>query len=326
MKKVLKGVILLAPFVIVMATSVQANQTGEYAVSPVLPHNQTVGVEHFFDIGWSPAESDQLGVRITNKTKTATTYQLQLNKARTNRNGVIDYADATPEASDTLYRLNELVKLPSSITIAGESSRVVTANIQFGTSDFNGILMGGIHVTKRADAELEGVSHTVSYNLPLIIRGNIDQRPEPRLVLTQLAVTPSEKKQFTLNVSLHNERANFLKEVYFEAVIKNNLGAVVDKQSSTWDLTPETELHYPVKLTGRYQQGIYQLELTVTHRSEQKWHFNETFELTAAKANQLKQKTTGRANAWISVILAGVILLSYFISKYVRRQFAKQKV
>ncbi|EUJ41142.1 DUF916 domain-containing protein [Brochothrix campestris] len=302
----------------------RAEQVGEYAVSPLLPAYQTEGVEHFFDIRWTPKQTAEFGVRITNKTNVKTTYTLQLNKARTNRNGVIDYADSRPEAAQTRYKLTDLIKLPETVVVEGKSSVAVMGKISFGAADFNGILMGGIHVAKQAETRSEGISHSVSYNLPLIIRGNDDHRPVPQLAVTDVTVTPLKNNRGSVDLTLVNQDANFLKEVTFAAVIKNKQGDRMDSQTSQWDLTPETAMQYPIKLNGRYRPGRYQVDLTVTHRTKGEWQFNETFELTAAAANQLNQKTTGSANSWISVMLAGVILLAYFISKYVRRQYDKQ--
>lgn len=311
---------LLSVVLLLVATTAKADQLGEYAVAPLLPQFQTKGVEHFFDMGWTPNQSDQLGIRITNKTRLTTTYQLNLNKARTNRNGVIDYADVTAAASRSTYHLNDLVKLPSSVTVKGESSEVVTADIHFDKADFKGILMGGIHVSKKSSEQPKGLSHTVSYNIPLIIRGNGAKRPKPKLTLTGLKVVPILNKQLALDVSIHNQRANFLKEVNFEAVITNSRGDVVDQQSSTWDLTPETRLQYPVKLAGRYQAGTYQLELTAKHRSEHQWQFKEKFMIKAADAKQLKKKQAGSMTGWFSLVIALLIIIVYLLVKRFKKQ------
>lgn len=69
---------------------------GTYSVSPIFSEHQTPGINSFFDIRWSPSVTEKFGLLITNNSNKTQIYEIQVNKARTNKNGIIDYSDQTP--------------------------------------------------------------------------------------------------------------------------------------------------------------------------------------------------------------------------------------
>lgn len=85
---------------ILTATNVHADhKLASYSVTPIFSEHQTDGADSYFDIKWPPASKESFGIKITNNTKKTKQFEIEVNKARTNRNGIVDYSDRTPEKS-----------------------------------------------------------------------------------------------------------------------------------------------------------------------------------------------------------------------------------
>lgn len=291
MKKIVITLVLLL-MSLMIDVSAFAETTSGYSVSPIFSEHQTTGIENFFDIRWTPLATENFSLRVTNNTDTEQVYDIQINKARTNKNGIIDYSDVTPEDHATLYKLTEMVQLPNEVTVAPNSSQEVAGTLVFPEKDFNGILMAGIHVSeKKEENNQSSVSNTVAYNIPFVVRGNIDERPAPSLELSELNVNKFSSDTYSVDVTLDNVGVNLLKEVQFTAEIRDEKGQLITTQKSKLDITPETSFIYPIKLTSDLKEGNYSMSLYVQHNDENKWNFTKKFELSSEEAKEIRGTT-----------------------------------
>lgn len=316
--KMKKIIILLFLFILgisgnsTLAESSKSSE-GTYSVSAVSSEHQTKGIDDFYDIRWTPSFTEHFGVFITNHTDKAQTYELQVNKARTNKNGIIDYSDSKAESKTASYRLTQMIQLPKEVTVPAGQSQTVEGTLTFPQNSFNGILMAGIHVSeKTSNSSSSTVSNTVSYNLPFVVRGDNDVRPQAKLALDKVSLDSFSSTQSSLDVQLSNKKATFLKESDFQTEILNKKGEVITKQSSTIDLTPETQFTYPVKLPKNLSAGEYQLVLNVKHAKDQ-WNFKQTFHISEAEARAIREMSGVKDYSWMFYVL-GVLVLVIFLS------------
>lgn len=320
MKKMLLTLILFFSL-FSMSSLVKADDTkieqGQYSVSVVTSAHQTAGIDSFFDIRWTPGMTEQFGVLITNKGSKDQTYDIEVNKARTNRNGIIDYSDRTKELQATQYKLTDMIKLPKEVTVKAGTSENIAGSIAFPAVSFNGILMAGIHVVEKQDKDKGAtVSNTVAYNLPFAVRGDIDKRPKAVLSLEKLSIENYSSTQSSLAVSLSNEAQTLLKSSDFKAEIKDKNGKVIKTASSKIDLTPETQFVYPITLPAGIKAGKYELNLTVTH-AEDHWTFKKSFTITGKQAKAIHQRAQVKSPWWVYCLVVasilGVVLLLILI-------------
>lgn len=322
MKKLITCLLLSLSFLWLGQTvkaEITDNAQGSYAASPVLSEHQTEGVTGFFDIRWTPNHTEQFSVRITNKSDSEKTYKLEVNKARTNRNGIIDYSDQKPEDTTAQYQLTKMINLPKEVTVAAQSSQEVPGTLVIPSVSFNGILMAGIHISEKETSQAkEAVSNTVAYNLPFVVRGDIDVRPAAKLSLQKLSIEKLTSKQSCLDVYLTNEQATLLKESKFKVSITDKQHKEVTKQDSKLDLTPETAFIYPVKLPDSLKAGTYDVTLKVTHGKD-KWEFKKQFTVSAQDAKTIRNRAKTSKTSWLLysplVVVVVVIIWIMFRKK-----------
>lgn len=324
MKKIITLLFLLILGMNGSITLAESSQNDTYSVSPVFSEHQTKGVESFFDIRWTPAFTERFEVLITNHSDTSKTYQIQVNKARTNRNGIIDYSDSTPESKTIKYQLTKMIQLPKEVTVPARQSQKVEGTLKFPPASFNGILIAGIHVSeKEIKSDQSTVSNTVSYNIPFVVRGNNDVRPKPKLELKKVSLQYFSSTQSSLDVQLSNQKTTFLKESYFQAKIRTKKGKVITTQSSKIDLTPETDFVYPVKLPKDLPVGEYELVLKVKHENDQ-WQFKQSFHITDKEAKDIRQRAGVKYDFWFLYILPGlgivIAIVAILIIIYTRKK------
>ncbi|PFG85580.1 hypothetical protein BW152_00495 [Lactococcus lactis] len=301
--------------------------SGTYSVSAIPSIHQTEGIESFFDIRWTPSYTEKFGILITNKSDKAQTYQIQVNKARTNKNGIIDYSDTSPELKSSRYQLTQMIQLPKEVTVPAGQSQKVEGSLNFPQASFNGILMSGIHVSeKKAEDNQSAVSNTVAYNLPFVVRGDSDVRPEAKLTLKKVSLEAFSSTQSSLDIGLSNEEATLLKESRFQAKITSKKNdKVIVQQSSKLDLTPETDFVYPVKLPKNLPAGDYQLVLKVTHGKDN-WDFKHSLHVTGAEAKSIQQRAGVKDYSWlIYVFLILLIIIIFVILFFVRKTRKRNK-
>lgn len=314
----IKIVLLVMISIVFYTINVEAAEDSGYSVSPVLSEHQSQGVTSFFDIKWKPKQSDVFGIKITNNSNKEQTYKIELNKARTNKNGMIDYSNNQKEESRAQYKVTEMVEIASEVTVKANSDQTIKGTVTFGSENFNGILMGGVHVSEKVEKQqTSGVSNNVSYNIPFIIRGNIDKRPTPKIELTKVMIEKLSTEQYSVNTTLTNSGPNLLKEVKFQATIEDSNGKVIDRQESEIDITPDTTFIYPVKLMAKYKAGNYVVKLKLTHGKDNKWIFSKKITLSANDITNIQEIKSTETNNINGYIIGGSILILAAVSLFI---------
>lgn len=313
MKKML-GIIMMVLLLVSLFNqnqTVYANEGADYSVSPIFSEHQTKTVDSFFDIRWEPKQKDIIGLKITNNEATEQSYSIELNKARTNINGIIDYSNNEPEAETAKYKITEIVKLPQKIKVPANSTKSIEGSVFFGSKDFNGIIMGGLHISKiDSSKNSASVANTVSYNIPIVLRGNVDKRPNPEINLETIKVAKFSSDKYALNILLNNKNVNFLKEVKFKATVTNSADDVIESQTNQIDITPETKFIYPIKLEGKYKPGEYQVKLQVNHSKKNRWTFDDKFTISKKDVKDIKAVTQNDNGNWLVYIILGMIVVA----------------
>ncbi|MBF7110426.1 DUF916 and DUF3324 domain-containing protein [Pediococcus pentosaceus] len=309
---------------ILTATNVHADhKLASYSVTPIFSEHQTDGADSYFDIKWPPASKESFGIKITNNTKKTKQFEIEVNKARTNRNGIVDYSDRTPEKANTVYKLTQMIRLPKEVEVAPNSSQIIHGSISFPAKDFNGILMAGLHFTEKTTAVKKNtVSNTIAYNIPFVIRGNHDQRPTPRLSLDQLKMTKPNLSTYELDAKLTNHHQNLLKSVKTVSTIKNMDNKTLKKETKRIDITPETTFENPIQVPKNIKAGQYKLVLTMQH-GKNHWKFEKNFKIKPADLKVAKRHQIQNHSALfigLAVIALIVIGGGWIIFKKLKRK------
>lgn len=219
-----------------------------------------------------------------------------------------------------------MIEIPNEVTVASGHSQKIEGTLTFPEPSFNGLLTAGLHISEKKSKETESaIANTVSYNLPFIVRGNIDIRPKAEITFEKLSIEDDLSTQSSLNIFLSNKEATLLKESDFTAEIKDKNGKTLLKKSSKLDITPETSFIYPIKLPEKIDAGDYQLVLKVKHRTD-KWNFKKSFQITNQASKEIYQKKHRKERSWLiyGLFALAFLFIGFFLWTFKKRKASKR--
>lgn len=276
-----------------------------YSVAPVLSEHQTKNITSFYDIRWTPNGQEKIGISITNHKSTAQTYVLQVNKAVTNDNGMVDYSipNLIPDSEPLKFNF------PHEVTIEPNTTSTVYSNFSFPNQDYNGIKIFGVYVSEKSeDKASKGVSNVVSYALPLVIRGNIDQRPEAKVTFKAASLL-KQNLNYQIKVPVSNEKEVYLKNSKVKVEVLNSNHQVLDQLNEKIDVTPTTSFNLLLPLTQKYASGNYTVKVSMTH-DKQTWHHESQIKITKEQSTKIKETLPKKKHAFPIVIILLVIIFA----------------
>lgn len=310
MKKLISVLCIFLSICSVSIITRAADSEKGYSVAPVFSEHQTPGIENFFDIKWTPSSVEKFSIVIKNNTNEDHTYKIEVNKARTNKHGMVDYSDNSKENDNVTYKLTNMIEIPKSVEVKANDKVVLDGSIKIPDVDFNGILMAGIHISEFNVKDKDSiVSNSVAYNIPFVLRGNNDNRPNPILTFDDVNVEKFSSEEYRLDSVLSNKGPNLMKDVKFISEIKDKNNNVIDTQNYEIDITPETTFVYPIKLPSNIKKGDYTLHLSVDHGDKDKWDFQKKFSITDNDVKKIKDVSSSKRNKLTKYIYIVVILL-----------------
>lgn len=282
-----------------------SKNTATYSVAPVLSEHQTKNITSFYDIRWTPNGQEKIGISITNHKSTAQTYVLQVNKAVTNDNGMVDYSVPNLIPDTETLKFN----FPHEVTVAPNTTSTVYSNFSFPNKDYNGIKIFGVYVSEKSeDKASKGVSNMVSYALPLVIRGNIDQRPEANVTFKGASLL-KQNINYQIKVPVSNEKEVYLKNSKVKVEVLNSKHQVLDQLNEKIDITPTTSFDLLVPLTKKYNSGTYTVKVTITHE-KQTWRNESQIKITKEQSTKIKATLPKKKQAFPIVIILIVIIFA----------------
>lgn len=140
------------------STAYAAESVG-FAVKSVIPENQRDVQKTYFDLRMKPEQKQDLKVEIFNQDTVAMEVSISAISASTNANGLIDYH--TPNVRDESLKIPfsdiATVKEPK-ITIQPQQSQMVTVSVAMPKESYDGVILGGIVITKTPEKKQDQVA------------------------------------------------------------------------------------------------------------------------------------------------------------------------
>jgi Bacterial protein of unknown function (DUF916)./Protein of unknown function C-terminal (DUF3324). len=327
LKKIIKiGSVFLGGLLFILlnlTVSFAEENDANFSVGTILSEHQTDKSNSFYDIKWSPDQIETFGLRVTNNTDKEETYTIKIGKARTTTTGSINYTDTVKEYEAKKYKISDMLKIQTEVKVPANSSQTVKGTITFPSdTEYNGILIGGINVAPKKISTTNKnspITNTISYTIPLVLRGNIDKRPIPSIKFESLTIKQLTSKNYSILVKIHNVEPTLLNGAEFKTTIKDSNDKIIDVQEDTVDITPETKFEYPIKLGRDYLSGEYSVSIVIMHKNN-RWKYEHNFKITKEQAIDSKMikpksnisKILNNVVFWITIFIL-VIFSIYFL-------------
>ncbi len=293
MKLLLPNVILVALVIAVTVQPVFAQNLDDvkFSVKAVIPENQVNTRNTFFDLKMSPGDNQNLVVNVFNNSTEDMKVNIAVNAASTNQGGIIDYSsNKVPDESMKISLPSISTINANQVTIPASSTVPVTVSLAMPQESFDGVVLGGIVITKalpeNAESPAKGVTikNNYSYIIGVQLR-ETDTVVNPDLHLK--SVKPMLVNHYTAIVaSIQNSEAAVLKGLTISSQVYAgaNKNAVLDVTKDNVDIAPNSLYDHSIDWGDiRIQSGDYRMHIKATNGSKAwEWDKNFTVEPTSA--------------------------------------------
>ncbi|MHC5372562.1 DUF916 and DUF3324 domain-containing protein [Enterococcus sp. LJL120] len=306
------------------------------------PENQINTDSGYFNLMMTPSQQQTLIVTLSNPTEETVTVNLELNGAKTNRNGVVEYANSEIENDDSLpFSFTDLVTGPSSVELAPGETQDVEINVQMPETSFEGVILGGLQLTMADDdsdtstAEGAVVVNRYAYVVAISLQESDITGLLPEMSWNG-AYAGQANYRNSIFINFSNIKGKLVSGMTIQAQIsQQGSGEVLyESRSTSLQMAPYSFIEYPVSMGGDpMTAGMYTAHVLV-YVGDQTWEFTEDFEITVEEADQFNERDVGltqeRGLDWqlIAMIVGGFVLaviLVFLVVRQIRKNNRKKK-
>ncbi|MGX7148466.1 DUF916 and DUF3324 domain-containing protein [Enterococcus ureasiticus] len=304
------------------------------------PENQ-IDDSGYFNLKMTPGQKQKVSITLTNLGKKEVTVEVNLNGARTNSNGVLEYGKTKLDKDASMkFDFTDIVKGPKEITLPPESDKDLELEINMPETSYDGIILGGIQLQKVSDEEekKENTGTTIineyAYTIAMLLKEN-DTKVEPKMgYLKTYGTQPNGRN--TITVDLANQATDLLEDLTVEVQImpEKKDEVLYESKKTKMRMAPNSVLNYPVTMEGQPMvPGQYRAHVTA-NSGDKKWEWTEMFTITKEEADKFNREDIGMDQErgidfkLVGMIVGGVIgffLIMFLIIRFVTNKKSKKK-
>lgn len=340
MKKVLTYLVLLSGTVFVLLNGNQKAQASQlnFNVEAIIPENQVDKNKTYYDLRIEPGKTQDLKMMLHNSTDKDVSVELTAEAATTNLNGVVEYGKTKAKRDSTLKTsIGEIVTLSEeNPVIPAKGSKEITLTVKMPTTDFDGVLAGGITVketspaTDKATKETKGmaIENRYSYVVALVLHGKNETIPS-ELKLNKVKATQVNVRN-VISANLQNTKAKYLNQLSVDAKItkKGENKTLYSVKKEQMQMAPNSNFNLPIPLNGdALKSGKYTLKIKADSQGDT-WNFTRDFNISAEEAKKLNEQDVSieKDNTWLYVLIGVILLAALLILFYlIMRKRKKEK-
>ncbi len=322
---VFKMILLAAVISAMLYQTAFAAPTDEvyFSVKAVIPSNQIDTRKTYFDLKMEPDAKQTLIVNVYNNSQQPLKVKVGVQAASTNQGGLIDYSTAkTPDAS-LKTPLSAIATLQATeLTIPAAGSAPVKVDLTMPHDQFDGIILGGIVVTKSAPEENKAattsgvaINNTYSYVVGVQLR-ETDTVVKPVLHLKSVH-TALVNHHTTLVASVQNSEAAIVQNLTFSAQLfkGTDTTALKSMTKESVSMAPNSVYDFPFDWgASPIQAGDYRMHIKATSGTDA-WEWDQNFTVGSVDAKNLNatdvttQQTATNNETVMLYVLGGILLL-----------------
>lgn len=291
-------VIILALLCSFLPTCTHAAEMA-YSVHADIPENQVDKSLTYFDLQTSPGATQSISVDIINSSDKNQTFQVDLNNAYTNVNGVIDYSNnKVKKEVPKSVQMSDLVKeRKQEVTLPPHETKTVTFTANMPKEILTGTVLGGIKVAQKDEPKNDSdskmtIDNHYAYIIGVKLRESLTD-VEPKMSL--LDVKPGLANHHTaITATLQNSSPTILKQMSLNATIKKEGSdeAITTLKKENVGFAPSTNMDLAIPLNDKeVKPGKYVATISIkTSDGKHKWNLTKEFSVSDTKAKDVNKK------------------------------------
>ena len=211
-----------------------------FTVQAVLPENQINDRISYYHLLVQPGGTQTIEVKIFNSSNEKQTYQVEVIRAATNKNGLITYDERDKPADKSMKMPITNIAKPKNkeVSVEAFSEGKAEIDINVPTEPFSGITLGGIRISLKSDGKDESeqgmsVKNTYGYAIGMVLTENADQPIYGETELKLTAMNPEiDYGSKVLEASIQNPHPEAMEKLEAEGKItKKGSDKVIAKHS-----------------------------------------------------------------------------------------------
>ncbi|MFD1472014.1 DUF916 and DUF3324 domain-containing protein [Companilactobacillus mishanensis] len=311
----------LAGFLGFNSSTVKADAV-KYTVSAEIPNNQVNKKLTYFDLKVAPNSTQDLKIKIINNDSVEHTYDVAVNRASTNVNGLVDYSQHGTKKDPSLkYDIESMFPAPERITIPANTTKEVTLTLKVPNQKFSGVLLGGIRVLQEINNQKPSkkefsVNNQFAYVIGLKLQQSTDE-VKPDMKLTNVKAEQNNG-QNNITADLQNDEPTLMDDVNVDATVtpENGTKSVLKVDKKNMSMAPNSNFAMPVSLNNQpLKAGKYTMHISANaEKGTDKWNMKRNFTVTPKAAAKLNTTAVGQAsqpnyNLIIALIVAAALIV-----------------
>ncbi|WP_206215440.1 MULTISPECIES: DUF916 and DUF3324 domain-containing protein [unclassified Enterococcus] len=324
---------LLSMIALPLMTHADSNESA-YSVSANLPEFQKNKDVSYFDLQLQPDQQEEISIHLANSAKEKAVFDVDVNNAATNSNGVIDYGQTDLKKDPSAkYVLNQLVTPKNQeVELQAGEAKDVTFKINMPKETFKGMILGGIHISKKDDIseKTEGTAIRNKYAYVIGVKlQNDTESVAPELKLN-FAKAGLQNSYTTVFANVQNPTPGIISKVKFDAKItkKGSKDVLYETKKENMSIAPNTNFDFPISLQkDKIAAGDYTVTIDAQEGNHHKtWHLSTDFTIKSEKAKKINQEavTEDKGTDYLPIILVVGLLLLLIIA-FLSYKLLKQK-
>ncbi|WP_334329768.1 DUF916 and DUF3324 domain-containing protein [Companilactobacillus sp. HBUAS59699] len=293
-----------------------------FSVSATQADNQIDKKITYFDLLVKPDQGQDLTIKIQNTDSQENKYRVSINRAGTNRNGVIDYSThgvALDKSLNPKLNLESLVPAPTTVKVPANSTKEYTFHLNVPKKSFSGVILGGVRVQKVQDDDnkkSKGVSivNQYAYVIGLQLQSNQDY-VAPNMKLLNVKAKQYNGRNY-INAYLQNPKPTIMHDLSIKARVntKGTKDKILSTTKKMMTMAPNSNFGFPIETNGKtLKSGKYTLILDATaEKGKYHWHFSRDFAVTNKQASKLDKTsvdTHSEPNYFMWIVIAIIVIL-----------------
>lgn len=305
--------------------------SNDFSVVPVLPENQNPDVLSYFDLTVTPNQKQTLKIRIKNNSNESTKYNLYVNTATTNQNGIIDYSITDFEKDESLkLSLKDCLTLKEQyVDVPANSEKEVSLELSIPEITFEGIALGGITVEPTIEEGSEGINNVFTRTLAIQL-AETTKDIVPKLEGGEVIIS-QENLRNNVNFELRNITPTIISNVKAEISIKNEekKTPILEQTKDQLSFAPNSKFSLMTEWNKQFNPGKYTYNIDLTDGKGNKWSFSKNFKIKVEVAEKLnktsvykKEKFIEKYFIYIVTILTilFIVLLWLIVGRFLKKK------
>lgn len=280
--------------------------------------NSAYNSQNFFDLNMEPHDTDKLKILISNNGDSEQAFSVDFGVATTNINGIVDYTQNNVDlVGNDSVDIREIITIENQkIVIPANESQTVVLQVAMSEVRFNGILLGGIIVSK-VNQEVGNSSSGVNNKFRYVIAVQISQGEKQTIpqLKNGKAVLNQINKRNAISMEIINSTPVLLSKVIgkFQIYDKKTGHLIKETINRQMSIAPNSSFHPFLSLNDKFRVGEYTFVVKLEN-SQGQWSFSENFIVSGEEASEYNQKAVDEFKNEVDVsYIIPSLLLTVFL-------------